>query len=102
MALELIAPQQSLIPLIGKQCGWQQIELLRKALSINVSINSDTYRYITQHCTGTVREPKGNLLIKTHSPAHTDKEGLRYTEIIVVMITLSSQSRIWSILCSAG
>ena len=32
------------------------------------TISPDTYRYITQHCTGTVREPKGNLLVKTHKP----------------------------------
>ena len=31
-------------------------------------ISKDTHRYLTQHCTGPVREPKGNLLAKTHKP----------------------------------
>ena len=31
-------------------------------------ISKDTHRYLTQHCTGPVREPKDNLLAKTHKP----------------------------------
>ena len=32
------------------------------------TISKSTHRFLTQHCIGTVREPKGNLLVKTHKP----------------------------------
>ena len=34
------------------------------------TISSNTHRYLTQHCTGTVRQPISNLLVKTHKPMH--------------------------------
>ena len=32
------------------------------------TISKSTLRFLTQHCIGSVREPKGNLLVKTHKP----------------------------------
>ena len=31
-------------------------------------ISNSTGRFLTQHCVGPVREPRGNLLVKTHKP----------------------------------